>query len=249
MQQFNAVDAQTQAKWRNPSKMATIERGETKRVLCVCFATKQFMSLQNSSKQFMSVYVLSMGPHCSLHHCSLHQVTKHLRVKKLPTRAATSGMKCKKTPPVPAKPPVWPFASRMGKVASNVPKPRRPYKSMDQAKLVKKHGEMHQKLQLAQKRMENVKTKFDRFDAERKLRATVATHDENAQAASDTKSDTKSDTASDSGSGSEMDEDKVDYHDAPKLDRNTDLVQLALPRSKTIECPSVNQAVNCLRFV
>ena len=123
-----------------------------------------------------------MGPHCSLHHCSLHQVTKHLRVKKLPTRAATSGMKCKKTPPVPAKPPVWPFASRMGKVASNVPKPRRPYKSMDQAKLVKKHGEMHQKLQLAQKRMENVKTKFDRFDAERKLRATVATHDENAQA-------------------------------------------------------------------
>jgi hypothetical protein len=84
MQQFNAVDAQTQAKWRNPSKMATIERGETKRVLCVCFATKQFMSLQNSSKQFMSVYVLSMGPHCSLHHCSLHQVTKHLRVKKLP---------------------------------------------------------------------------------------------------------------------------------------------------------------------
>ena len=140
MQQFNAVDAQTQAKWRNPSKMATIERGETKRVLCVCFATKQFMSLQNSSKQFMSVYVLSMGPHCSLHHCSLHQVTKHLRVKKLPTRAATSGMKCKKTPPVPAKPPVWPFASRMGKVASNVPKPRRPYKSMDQAKLVKKHG-------------------------------------------------------------------------------------------------------------
>ena len=72
---------------------------------------------------------------------------------------------------------------------------------MDQAKLVKKHGEMHQKLQLAQKRMESVKTKFDRFDAERKLRATVATHDENAQAASDAESDTKSDTWSDSGSG------------------------------------------------
>lgn len=58
---------------------------------------------------------------------------------------------------------------------SGVPKPRRPYKSMVQSKLLMKHELFHGKLQLAQKRMENVKAKFDRFEAEIKLRSTAVT--------------------------------------------------------------------------
>lgn len=56
----------------------------------------------------------------------------------------------------------------------SVPKPRRPYKSMAQEKLVTKHQQAYEKASVARQRLEKLEIKVNRFDAELKLRATAA---------------------------------------------------------------------------
>jgi hypothetical protein len=112
---------------------------------------------------------------------------------KVASSATNSSTTCDTEPQMHKKPTAPRKAIAIKCKAAKVPKPRRPYKSMDQQKLVLKHEQFQAKLQLAQKRMENVKAKFDRFEAEIKLRSTAITTNHQAESGSDDEDDNASD--------------------------------------------------------